>query len=100
MRSRSDLGKLAAALNGIPVLGCLSGSPAARAGVRYGDILLAIDGQPTTNWDDFLTIRSGVKGGFTARIFRDGEEFEMRIELRDGPSPVGMELLAELAAMH
>jgi serine protease DegQ len=100
MRSRSDLAKLAAALNGLPVLGCLSGSPAAVAGVRYGDILLSIDGQATSNWDEFLTIRSGVKGGFTARIFRDGEELDMRIELREGPSPAGLELLAELAAMH
>ena len=38
---------LAKALDGIPVLGTLAGTPAAKAGIRYGDILLEVNGMRT-----------------------------------------------------
>lgn len=82
MLSRSDLSRLATVLGGLPILGCLEGSPAAEAGVRYGDILLSIDGVPTSSWDDFLEVRSQCKGRMLARIFRDGVERDLDIELR------------------
>lgn len=98
MRSRVDLSQLAAALGGLPILGCLSGSSAAQAGVRYGDVLLAIDGIPTSTWDDFLRARQKKetsRGHITARIFRDGVELEVDIELRQ-PTGSPLELLGEL----
>jgi len=94
MRSRTELSRLAAALGGLPVLGCLDGSPAAQAGVRYGDILLAIDGAPTTTWDDFLSARSKTKDGFLARIFRDGVELEIHVKLREHQAGVAEVLSA------
>jgi S1-C subfamily serine protease len=97
MQSRNDLYRLAAAMGGVPILGCLDGSPAALAGVRYGDILLAIDGTPTRNWDDFLEARSRCKEGFVARIFRGGEEFEVSIRLR-AATQNPMDVLGELVA--
>ena len=100
MLSRSDLSRLATALNGLPVMGCLAGSPAAEAGMRYGDVLLAIDGIPTPGWDEFIEARRHSRGGFTARIFRDGVELDLRIDFADAPARSGAELLAELAAMH
>ncbi len=96
MRSRVDLSRLAAALGGLPILGCLEGSSAAQAGVRYGDILLAVDGSPTETWDDFLRVRGKCRDRLVARIFRDGTELEVSIELRPSTrSP--LELLAEVA---
>ena len=95
MNSRSDLARLAAALGGLPILGCLEGSPAAEAGVRYGDILLAIDGTPTGTWDDFLQARNRCVDGFVARIFRDGVEHDLHVELRPS-TRTPMEILGEL----
>ena len=95
MNSRSDLARLAAALGGLPILGCLEGSPAAEAGLRYGDILLAIDGVVTESWNDFIEARGRCKGGFSARIFRAGEEFEVFVPLRASTrSP--LDILGEL----
>jgi S1-C subfamily serine protease len=95
MHGWRNLSQLAAALGGLPILGCLAGSPSREAGIRYGDILLAIDGKPTPTWDDFLSARKDAKGQFTAKIFRDGEEFAVVIVLRpSNQSP--LEVLAEL----
>jgi S1-C subfamily serine protease len=95
MQSPSELSRLAEALGGLPILGCLDGSPAAEAGVRYGDILLAIDGVPTRTWDDFLNVRKRSKGGFVARIFRAGVESEVTVTFR-GPPRSALEVLGEL----
>jgi len=100
MRSRAELSRLALALGGLPVLGCLPGSPTARAGIRYGDVLLAIDGKRTATWDDFLEARGACGSAFTARIFRDGAEFNVHIQLRPTPASSPMQLLDELIAMR
>ena len=100
MQSRTDLYRLAAALGGVPILGCLDGSPAAEAGVRYGDILLSVDGLPTPSWDDFIEARSRSKGGFLARIFRGGDEFEVSIVFgqKSGKAKSPLEVLGELVS--
>ncbi len=95
MLSRTDLSRLATVLGGIPVLGCLDGSPAAEAGIRYGDILLAIDGVATSTWDDFIEVRGRCRDRMLARIFRDGVEREIDIELRPS-NKTPMTLLGEL----
>lgn len=82
MLNPPQLSRLATALGGIPILGSLSGSPAEQAGIRYGDILLAVDGIPTATWDDFLKARTKCKGRMLARVFRQGAEFEVSIPLR------------------
>jgi len=95
MLNREDLSRLATALGGLPILGCLEGSPAAEAGVRYSDILLSVDGVPTASWNDFLEARSRCQGRMLIRIFRDGAERELDIELRRSTkSP--LELIGEL----
>ncbi|MEY4580370.1 MAG: hypothetical protein RL701_5073 [Pseudomonadota bacterium] len=82
MLSPTDLARLATALGGLPILGCLNGSPAADAGIRYGDILLSVDGKPTTSWDDFLAARKVSTDHMLARVFRQGVEFDISIPLR------------------
>src|SRR4051794_31869054 len=44
MMQRKQLEEIAATVKGVPVWGCLPGSTAAEAGVRYGDIVLAVNG--------------------------------------------------------
>jgi S1-C subfamily serine protease len=76
----SQLSHLATVLGGIPIPGCLAGSPAARAGIRYGDVLLAIDGSPTPSWSDFLEARR-FSSRVTVRVFRQGAELDIVMEL-------------------
>lgn len=95
MLSPTDLAHLATALGGLPILGCLEGSPAERAGIRYGDILLAVDGTPTTSWDDFLRVRSQSVGQMQAQVFRHGQTFEVTIPLR-ASSKTPEQVLGEL----
>ena len=47
MISRKQLEEIAATVQGVPVFGCLPGSTAAEAGVRYGDIVLSVNGVRT-----------------------------------------------------
>ncbi|MFT3692705.1 MAG: PDZ domain-containing protein [Kofleriaceae bacterium] len=77
MQSSEQLTKLAIALGGLPVLGCRPGSPAARAGVRYGDVLLTVNGIKTPDWATYIEARAVKKGEMTLQVFRSGEELEL-----------------------
>lgn len=81
MINRHDLTRIASTLGGLPVYGCLPGSPAERAGVRYGDVLLMVDGQPVPTWDAYLAVRE--KSGPTIRVhlFREGLEIDLVLVL-------------------
>jgi S1-C subfamily serine protease len=68
-------------MRGLPVYGCLPGSPADRAGVRYGDVLLSVEGQATPSWEAYVTARESSGASIRVRLFRDGHEFELELEL-------------------
>jgi len=82
MLSPHDLSRLATALGGLPVLGCMTGSPAEEAGMRYGDILLSINGSKTGSLEEFMHARTQCQGHMVARVFRQGLELELAFELR------------------
>ncbi len=65
---------LAKALGGIPILGTLDGTPASRAGIRYGDVLLAVNGRPTPTVLDYLEARALRADGMEVVVFRAGAE--------------------------
>lgn len=64
-------------------------SLAERAGVRVGDVLLALDGQPVTDGTALRRLEAGYRWGdvLVARIERDGSELELSIPLRRPPAP-------------
>jgi S1-C subfamily serine protease len=82
MISRKQLEELAAAINGVAVCGCLPGSTAADAGVRYGDVVLQVNGVPTPTIDDYLEARKLRTYGYDLRLFRNGSEFTLFVAFR------------------
>jgi S1-C subfamily serine protease len=98
MLTPTELARLATALGGLPILGCLAGSPAEGAGIRYGDILLSLDGLPTSSWDEFLFARNQAGRSIAVRVFRQGQELDVSLELRASdktPEQVLQELRGE-----
>jgi S1-C subfamily serine protease len=74
MIAKSSLFALAKALEGIPVLGALSGTPAARAGIRYGDVLLSVNGKRTRTVLDYIEAKALRDDGMDIVVFRTGAE--------------------------
>jgi S1-C subfamily serine protease len=98
MLSRSQLNQLAETLQGIPVWGCLPGSQAQRAGVRYGDVLLSVNGVPTPDVGEYVRARALRKDGVQLVIFRDGAELSLELTLHaEAREPTRAELEAVAA---
>ncbi|MFO0600703.1 MAG: PDZ domain-containing protein [Myxococcaceae bacterium] len=94
---RDDFEKLATALGGLAILGCLPDSPAAAAGLRYGDVLLSVNGVPTPNWVAYVKVMNERKRPMVVRVFRDGVEAEYSLDLPvDPPAPEVPNLLTRI----
>jgi S1-C subfamily serine protease len=96
MIQRKQLEEIAATVQGVPVWGCLPGSTAAEAGVRYGDIVLAVNGVPTPSIVEYLEGRKLRTDGFDLRLFRDGAEFNVFVPFRPPQEPMAA-LAAQIA---
>jgi regulator of sigma E protease len=54
--------------------------PAERAGLKKGDVILAINGEEVTKWDELSKIIRGSKGkGLLLKVKRDGEILEINV---------------------
>ena len=96
MISRKQLEEIAATVQGVPVWGCLPGSTAAEAGVRYGDIVIEVNGMRTPSIDEYLAARALRSDGLDLRIFRAGAELSMFVKFR--PPTDTLEALTEQLA--
>jgi len=76
---------------GAIVAGVMRGSPAERAGVRVGDILIDVDGKAVTGTTSMLDIIAQLQPGTTVsfRFLRDGRTVELPIRVGKRPSPRG-----------
>jgi serine protease DegQ len=76
---------------GAIVAGVMRGSPAERAGVRIGDILVDVDGKPVTSTTTMLDVIAQLQPGTTAtfRFLRDGRTVELPIRVGKRPAPRG-----------
>jgi len=63
-------------------------SPAAKAGIKEGDIILEIDGSIITPENTLIRIISKKRVGdeVTLKIFRDGQESEIKVKLEERPA--------------
>lgn len=102
MISKKSVFALAKALEGVPVLGSLPGSPAARAGVRYGDVLLSVNGVRTRTATHYIEAKALRSGGMEVTVFRSGGD-EQTLELsfaRPGADADPAALLHDLISMR
>jgi S1-C subfamily serine protease len=97
VQSRDELFKMAETLGGMVVLDCAPNGPAAGAGIRYGDILLMVNGKPTPNVLAYLEAIE-ITRDVEVQIFRDGETRTLRFfRKRNEEADIG-EIVAGLLA--
>lgn|SRR5689334_19622443 len=75
----SDVVAMAKIYGGLVYLGSIRNSPAERARLRRGDIVLSVNGIPTPDLLSFLNARQTREGGATVRYVRDGVEREVEL---------------------
>jgi S1-C subfamily serine protease len=88
MMSRKQLEEIAETVRGVPVLGCLPGSTAAEAGVRYGDIVLSVNGVLTPSIVEYLQARKLRTDGFDLVLFRGGATLSVFVPFRPPSDPM------------
>lgn len=91
---------LAKALDGIPVLGTLQGTPAARAGIRYGDVLLSVNGMRTRNIFDYVEAKALRTDGMEIIVFRGGVEQTSELVYEAAVHTDPAKLIAELVTLR
>ena len=64
----SAVGRIYGFKNGVLISGVTPGQPADKAGLKVGDIITTVDGQPVKDGDDLVNIISARKPGSTVRI--------------------------------
>ncbi|MBX3591270.1 MAG: trypsin-like peptidase domain-containing protein [Burkholderiaceae bacterium] len=75
--------------DGAIIAGVMRNGPADRAGVKVGDILVEVEGQPVTNTATMLNVIAQLKPGSTARFrfVRDSSTIEIPIRIGKRPKP-------------
>lgn len=69
----AKLDRLAKLLGGIPVWEVYADSGAAAAGVRFGDIILRVNGKATPTFEHFLAIGEAHIANLEFEVFRNGQ---------------------------
>jgi len=82
--------------DGVIVDGVLSGGPAAKAGLREGDVITEINGKKITDGSVLLDVVANTPVGSTiqAKVLRDGREQRMPIGIGDRAEVLGRESAA------
>jgi PDZ domain len=76
-----------AKVEGVQVMGATADGPAARAGIRATDIIIAINGEPVKNAADFSTRLGTMTSGSVAEfaLLRNGEQRKVSVTLGELP---------------
>lgn len=83
---RLELQQIARTLGGIPIWTTFEGSVAHQAGLRYGDIILCVNGRPTPTVQDYFAAKELDSERITLTYFRNGRTTTLTLALR--PSSV------------
>jgi S1-C subfamily serine protease len=68
----AQIARIADVLGGIPVWEVFAGSDAAHAGVRFGDIIVSVNGTATPTFEAFLQAGAAHRPHLEFRVFRSG----------------------------
>ncbi|MDE7098278.1 MAG: S1C family serine protease, partial [Ruminococcus sp.] len=70
---------------GLYVRNVAKGSAAEEAGIRTGDVVIAINDETVTNMEELNNIKNKFKAGdsITLTIYRDGEDIDIPLTLHD-----------------
>ena len=76
-------------LEGAIINGVLNGGPADKAGVKPGDVLVAIDGKPIVDPQSVLSTVTGIAPGSAAKVKlkRKGQDLELSVTIGRRPKP-------------
>jgi serine protease DegQ len=77
--------------NGAIIAGVVHGGPADKAGMRPGDILLKVEGQPVGNTNDMLNLIAQLKPGAKARMTVVRKNHESTLDVTVGRRPRDVE---------
>jgi C-terminal processing protease CtpA/Prc len=88
-----DFFQIAKIYGGLAYLGSMPGSPAERARLQRGDVVVSVNGIPTPDIVAFIHARSQRDGGATVRYIRGGVENEVELvwPLRPSPAPSNLQ---------
>jgi serine protease Do len=77
--------------SGVLVSSVAKGGPADQAGMKVGDIITSIDGQPVKNGDDLVNIITARHPGSTAKVgyVRSGQQQSATVTIQDRTKTVG-----------
>ena len=90
------------ASRGALVARVISGSPAAAAGLKAGDILTAVAGKPVDSREAFSTYTATVASGqpLPLTISRDGSAQSISVRPTEAPRDLGLRILWEIAGLR
>jgi serine protease Do len=90
------------ASRGALVARVISGSPAAAAGLKPGDIITAVAGKPVDSREAFSTYTATVPSGqpLPLTVSRDGSTQSISVRPSDAPRDLGLRILWEIAGVH
>ena len=88
MQSAQTIRELAKIEEGIPLWGCIPDSPSARAGLRYGDIIVRIGGHRVKDVRDYIkAMKARLGTEIAVEVLRNGEPLEAIIIMADDAPP-------------
>jgi serine protease Do len=76
-------------------------SPADKAGIRPGDVIVAVDGAPVESREAFSTLTATATAGkrISVRVRRDDESLDVRLVPVDPPADLGLVLLRDISGL-
>jgi serine protease DegQ len=76
-------------IKGVLITETIRNSPAEKAGVRRGDILIAIDDRPIESWSAMLETVANLPPGkdVLVKLMRDGESVSLKLKIGKRPKP-------------
>jgi serine protease Do len=77
-------------LNGVLISDVMEGTPADKAGIKSGDVVLAYGGQPVIDMQSFRLQVSATQAGKTVsmKVFRDGREKTLSVKIGQYPEDI------------